>query len=463
LIYPPTGIYDRYERCQVPVGSESVVVVRPPLDLMYLAAVLLREGISVQVRDYPASGEDWGAFRRDVKEINPDLLLVSVTVHTLSRDVLACEIAKKHNASMVCICKGFSLDQGRQILSDYPVVDIVLRDEAEAALAEFVRDRPLSEIEGLSYRSGSGIRINSNRSQLPDLDALPFPARHLLNNELYKMPDNGRKMGLILLGKGCSHDCIFCLVPSLNRHQVRRRSPESVVAELHECVSKHGITDFWFRADNFTEDRSWVLRICDKIAESRLPVRWVTNSRVDSLDAEMILAMKKAGCFAIGLGVESGSEDTLKRIKKNISKKQAVEIVDLCRINGMQTYPFFVIGFPWETRQHIQETIKFAKQLKGDIVNFAFPMPFPGTELFDLYREAGLVSAAAEYSRGNGGVPLSGTRYLSADELSRLGKSAYRQTLFSPEHIIRSLGKIRSFRGCVFYLKAAVHLFKLSI
>jgi radical SAM superfamily enzyme YgiQ (UPF0313 family) len=266
---------------------------------------------------------------------------------------------------------------------------------------------------------------------------------------------------MVLVSKGCPHDCIFCLVPLVNNKQVRLRHPDSLIAELGECVNKHGITDFWFRADNFTVNRTWVLQVCDKINSSRLPIRWATNSRVDSLDAKIISAMKKSGCFAIGLGIESGSQDTLQRIKKNINKQQAKETVGLCRRNGLQTYLFFIIGFPWETARHIQETVTFARQLKGDIINFSFATPFSGTALFDLCLKLGVLKAKPEYSSGNYGAPLTGTLYLSRKQLVRMEKSAYRKIIFSPVYIMRNLSRIKSFKECLCHLKAAWHLIKL--
>jgi radical SAM superfamily enzyme YgiQ (UPF0313 family) len=463
LIYPPTGIYDRFERCQSPVESESVTILRPPLDLMYLAAILERNAIKVHLRDYPAEGKNWGSFKRDIEKIAPDLLLVSATVHTVSRDCLAFEIAKKSNPSVICVLKGFFPDQGRQVFSDFPSTDVVLREDAEFALEEFIRGKPLRDIPGLSCRFKEKIEVNPNRHPLTDLDYLPFPARHLADNNLYRMPDNGKKMGMVLVSKGCPHDCIFCLVPLVNHQKVRLRSPDSLAAELQECVHKHGITDFWFRADNFTVNRDWVLRVCDKINGSRLAIRWATNSRVDSLDAEMISAMKKSGCFAIGLGIESGSQETLQKIKKKISKQQAKETVSLCRRHGLQTYLFFIIGFPWETARHIQETINFAQQLKGDIINFSFATPFPGTALFDLCVKLGVLKTGPEYASGNYGTPLTSTLYLNRKQLLGMEKSAYRQIIFSPAYILRNLSRIRSPKECLCHFKAALHLIRLCV
>jgi radical SAM superfamily enzyme YgiQ (UPF0313 family) len=430
---------------------------------MYLAAVLERNGITAHIRDYPASGRGWDDLERDIRDISPDLLLVSATVHTVARDFLAFGMARKYNPSVICVLKGFLPDHGKRALADCPSIDVVLGDEAEQALEELARGVSLQEIPGLSYRMDGRVQVNPPGSSPIDLDSLPFPARHLCDNGLYRMPDNGRKMGMILVSKGCPRSCAFCLVPLVNNKKVRLRSPDSILGELGECVHKYGITDFWFRADNFTADREWVIRLCDKIASSGLTIRWATNSRVDSLDSRMLAAMKRAGCFALGLGVESGSEETLNKVRKGITKEQAIDAVRLCRKNGIQTYLFFIIGFPWETARHIRETIDFARLLKGDVVNFSFATPFPGTELFELSVRSGLINSDTEYSSGNYGIPMMGTLHLSRRELVAMEKSAYRRIVFSPGYVMRSLGRIRSVNACACYLKAAFHLLKLCI
>lgn len=464
LINPPTGLYDRFERCQSPVDSESVRIIRPPLDLMYLASILERNNIKVHIRDYPAERKDWRSVSRDIEGICPDLLLVSSTLPTYKKDCLSSKIAKKVNSSMVCVLKGFFPDGGRKVLLDYPEIDIVLREDPEFALEEFIQGKSLDRIKGLSYRNAQKVVIvNENRDLLPDLDLLPFPTRHLINNNLYRMPDNGKKIDLILTAKGCPFECIFCLVPKTNGGRLRLRSPASLIAELEECVYKYNITNFWFRADTFTINKIWVIDICKKIIERKLNIRWATNSRVDTIDEEMVSIMKKSGCFALGFGLESGNEETLKRIKKKTAKQQAKRAVDLCRRHGIQSYLFFIIGFPWETIDHIKDTINFAKDLNGDIFNFSLATPFPGTELFDLSLRLGLLDGEIDYSGRDYSNPLIGTLYLDREQLIKIEKLAYRQIILRPSYVLRSIRNIKSPAMALFYLKSACHLFRLFI
>lgn len=463
LIYPPTGIYDRFERCQSPVESESVNIVRPAMDLAYLASVLEGHGIRAEIRDYPAAGKSWKDVERDIRLLSPDLFLVSATLFTCREDCRAFSIARKHKNGAICVLKGFFPDRGQGVLCGTAEIDLVLWEEPEDSLEKILSGTSLRDVPGIAFRDGTTAFVTRPRPALPDLDSLPFPARHLLDNGLYRMPDNGRKMGLVLAGKGCFGECTFCLVPRINGRRVRLRGHISLIKEIEECVYKHGIKDFWLRTDNFTADRGWVLQFCSAVSSGGLSVRWAVNSRADCLDKELGEAMKEAGCFAVGIGAESGSEDTLKRIKKNITKDQVRAAVKVCRECGLQAYLFFIIGFPWETKEHISETVNFACELKSDAVDFSFPVPFYGTELFSMYEKTGLLKGNGPCEVNHYGLPRVGTMYLSADELVKIEKAAYRRLFFNPEFVLRRLSRINSLRAFLRHVEAAWHLLKMSV
>ncbi len=142
---------------------------------------------------------------------------------------------------------------------------------------------------------------------MQDLDLGPYPARHLARNELYFRPDTGAPQTTVVTSRGCPSKCIFCLAPKISGSRVRRRSPENILGELRECVERHGIRDFLFRSDLFHHGSKWVLDLCQLIVDARLDIRWSCNSRVDTLDEARLEAMKRAGCWLIAFGVESGS------------------------------------------------------------------------------------------------------------------------------------------------------------
>ncbi len=463
LIYPPTGLYDRADRCQAPLESESVFILRPPMDLAYMAAALEKEGAECRVADYPAEKKGWDDYRADLARFGPDLLIASTVVPVFGEDCRAFRIAKEANPSVTTVAKGVvSADEGKSELAREKSLDIVVRGEPEFAVAEIARGVPLDGILGITWRDGDRITANPARPELNNLDSLPFPARHLLNNDLYLMPDTRRKMGVVLTGKGCPFNCIFCLVGKMYGKKVIARSPASLVAELEECVTRLGIRDFWFRSDTFTLDKKWVLEVCRMIVERKLAIRWTTNSRVDTIDGERLDRMKQAGCFALGFGIESGDQELLDRMKKGTTLEQGRHAVRLCRERGILTYLFFVIGLPWDSLETVRRTVAFAKELDGDVSNFSIAYPFPDSELHRIAVALGLLREGEEV-RGDYSRPSIPTLHLSREEVARLEKWANRKLLLRPAHALRVLFKLRSPRLMLQYVRAGFRMLGYSL
>lgn len=462
LIYPPTGLYDRFDRCQAPIESETVFMIRPPMDLAYMAAVLERAGAECTIKDYPAENKDWSEFERDLKQLSPDLLIASTVVPTFEEDCRAFKIAKDISPHTITIAKGvISKDNGKSEMARHGEIDIIVRGEPEFTIAEIAQGRDLGQVTGITYRR-DGIKANPDRPELQNLDELPFPARHLLNNDLYLMPDTRRRMGIVLTSKGCPFDCIFCLVPRLYGKRVIFRSPALLVDEIEQCVSKYDIRDFWFRADTFTLKKPLVVEVCRRIIEKNLRIRWATNSRVDTIDDERLDWMKRAGCFAIGFGIESGNQEILDRINKGITLDQCHQAVRLCREKGILTYLFYMIGLPWDSRETIRQTVAFAKELDGDISNFSIACPFPSSELHAIAVENSLLDPGSDV-RGDYSTPSMGTLYLSAGEIVRLEKWANKKLLLRPMHILRVFIKLKSIPVMCAYARAGVRMLHYSL
>jgi len=193
------------------------------------------------------------------------------------------------------------------------------------------------------------------------------------------------------ISRGCPFDCIYCLTPTISGRKARHRSTENIIGELKECIDKFGIRDFFFRADTFTINRDRVIDLCKRILDDGLNIVWAANSRVDTIDAGRLEWMKKAGCTMVALGIESGSEESLKTMKKGTTVEQAREAVALCRKNKMKTYGFYLIGFPWEDERHINDTLDLALELDCDFNEIHIATPYEGTGLNAVARSLGLV------------------------------------------------------------------------
>ena len=323
--------------------------MRPPLDLLYLAAVLEEEGVEVHLRDYPADGGSWESFGRDFQAIQPDLLLVSTTSLTVENDLEACRVAKSHRSDCLTIAKGAHVTaKAHELLEGCPELDMGLRGESEVTLRHLIR-HPLAEWSSVTYRpgmDGGEIRQTPDLRLLEDLDSLPFPARHLVDNSRYVRPDTGAPQTTLQTNRGCPAKCIYCLAPAVSGARIRSRSPQNIADEIELCQQRWGINDFFLRADTFTWDKRWCLAVCDELKRRNLNISWVANSRVDTIDAERLEAMRETGLWLLSFGVESGSDEILSRMKKGATAQQARDAVRLCHQFGIKAYTFFVVEDP---------------------------------------------------------------------------------------------------------------------
>ena len=204
-------------------------------------------------------------------------------------------------------------------------------------------------------------------------------------------------------------------------------------------------------------DKKWVIRVCGLLVDEGLKIRWGTNSRVDTIDEERLVWMKKAGCWIIGFGVESGNQEMLDKMKKGITIEQTEKAVKSCKKYKIKTYLLFVLGLPWETRETAMDTIEFATKLDGDFVDFNIAYPLPGTEYYEIAKESALcdLSSLSGFDYAN---PLARSFHLSTEELIGLRKKALKSFYFRPQYIIRTLMNIRSLRVLNSYLYSGLQL-----
>lgn len=451
LINPPSGMYIRDDRCQVPVKGLSSGL-RTPLDLAYMAAVLESEGFECVIRDYPAENMAWHDFRKELDN-NFNILIISVTTPTLYVDLSACDIAKEVNPDILTVAKGAHFAaEDKEAMERFRNLDIVIRGEYELAIQELGRNKPLEGILGITYRSNGTIKRNPDRPFLENLDILPLPARHLLDNRLYVRPDTGEMMTSIQTNRGCPARCCYCLVRTVSGSKVIARSPENIASEMEICKEQFGIKNFYFRADTFTWDKEWMIKVCKCIIDKKLGVDWVCNSRVDTIDEERLKWLKEAGCWMIGFGIESGDQNILNKMKKGTTLQQAINAVELCQKYGIKTYLFWVLGLPWETEESIKNTMKFAKRIKGDFAEFHIAYPFPGTEFYYEGLENNLFSKDDLHS-GNVKAGIVKTLYLSSERLQYYQGEITRQYYLSPRRIMRLLKGVRSPKVLLNYFK----------
>ncbi len=395
VVHPPGRLFQRGEdRCQVNLEASVAQSLRACNDLGYAASALLKENYEVKLRDYQGESASENDFFNDLEIFNPDMLVMSITDTTIFQDLELIERIKKHYNPIIVLKGVIFWDYNQDFINELNLdkVDYLIGAELEfsiSKLADFAlkSSGDIKEIANLFYKNKEGKFIPTKFGQWEhDLDKIIFPARDLMNNDLYTRPDTGEAMATIQTSRGCPCSCIFCLVGSVSGKKVRFRSPENVFDEIVECYKKYNIKNFFFRSDCFTIDENWTRELCKLIINSDLwkKIEFTANSRVNPLKKETLEIMKKAGCFLVAFGCESGSEDTMKRIKKGATVQDNLQAIKWTKELGLESFGMFVIGFPWETKKHFRETKKFINEANPDFVEINLAIPFRGTNLYDL-------------------------------------------------------------------------------
>ena len=441
LCNPPSGLYRRDDRCQSKVDDQTIQVLFPPLVLAYAAAALRQEGYACRIRDYPAEGTSWDRLEADLRKDDYGFILLGATSPTLENDLKAAMLARAIHPDATIAARGeiFS-SHDHAILGDTPALDFALRGENEVTLREWASGRPVGEIAGITWRAPGGeITRNPDRALVSDLDSLPRPARDLLDHDLYRSPENGQRLTTIETARGCPYACIFCSVFIVTGKAVRQYSVPRVLSEVEESLRDYGISEFLFHADTFTYHRDWVVSLCQAIIERGLAIRWGANSRVDTLDREMLTWMKRAGCHTLGFGIESGDEASLKLMKKAAHAGKALEAVALCREVGVRSHAFMVAGFPWDDMAALERTVEFVRQLNPDFFDLNLAHPLPGTELWAMAQQLGLLEEEKLSGGSYGNPALKGTLTVPQEELVRWRKRSLLKLYLRPSYIGRTL------------------------
>lgn len=340
----------------------------------------------------------WRQIRETVHKHSPDLVGVSVMTPKYRSALNIAKIVKEIDASIPVVFGGPHPTILPERTLREEVVDIVVRGEGEYTFLELVNSiesgSDLSKVLGISYKRSEKIVHNPERPLIKNLDELPFPARGLLiNKEIY--PSDA--FGSLLSSRGCPYRCIFCESHKIWTRKVRFRSAENVVAEIQEAQKDFGTRRFDFEDDTFTIDRRRVMKFCELVKQEKLDIVWSCTTRADLVDDDMLATMKKAGCWSISIGAESGSEETQRMIKKGITLDQIKAASRLIKKRGIVLSAYWMVGFPWETLEDVERTMAFMKELDADFNIYSIVTPYPGSELYEMVLKEGLIKEDVEY------------------------------------------------------------------
>ncbi|HEX55509.1 MAG: hypothetical protein DRO90_00550 [Candidatus Altiarchaeales archaeon] len=426
LLNPPAREkYVKESRCQHRAAVFQSVY--PPLTLAYIAS-LTRQDNEVRLIDAIGDEISLEKLKRDVEKFDPDLIIVNTTTPTIENDLMVIEKLRGITKAKSAIFGVHATHFARELIK-LPQIDIVIKKEPEITAYELTK-KNLEDVSGIIYKDNGKIRENPDREFL-NPDELPFPAWDLVDLDNYRMPIKNEKYVLLSTGRGCPYRCKFCVSQSYYGRRFRKRSVESVIEEI-EYVTSLGIRNFFFFVETFTLDRRFVINLCEEIIRRNLNIEWVCNSRVDTVDVEMLRQMKRAGCWLISFGIESADQRILDNVNKGITVEQSKKAIEITNKVGIATIGHFIFGLPGETQETIKETIEFSKKLPLNFAEFYIATPFPGSELFDELNinPKGISWNECEYSKNIINKNL---------DLERVRKKAYVEFYLRPSLFLREL------------------------
>ncbi|MEM1766653.1 MAG: radical SAM protein, partial [Candidatus Bathyarchaeia archaeon] len=363
-----------------------------PLGLAYLAASLESFGFDVSVIDCPATGVDFKSLEKILSNLMPSIIGITSMTPTI-KSALSCAKSAKNACKDALVILGgpHASFMDEDILAREPSVDVIVRGEAEATIVELAKclseNKKFHDVAGITFRHNNRIVRNQDRGYIQNLDELPFPDYD--HFELKKYELFGRRLLPIMSSRGCPFQCSFCVTSRIFGRIFRARSPKNVVDELSRLESDYGADAFTFYDDTLTLSRDRILKICREMQCRKLNLPWDCQTRADAVSKEILIEMKKAGCQQIFFGVESGSQKILDAIGKGTTVEQNERAIKMAKEVGLFVSISVIIGYPGETIETINQTMKFIKKTKPDDVYICVATPYPGTQLYEQIKNLG--------------------------------------------------------------------------
>ncbi|MCW4000107.1 MAG: radical SAM protein [Candidatus Bathyarchaeota archaeon] len=412
-----------------------------PLGIGYLGAVAEKAGHKVTVIDCQAEKLTQETFRTRLAETPSDIVGVTATTLLYKSAMQLITTSKQVHPEATTVLGGsHGTFWDENALKEFPALDMVVRREGEETFIELAEKLEshgrLKAVLGITFRDGDKIVRNPDRPFIADLDALPFPAHHLF--PLEKLRHNGKIIFPLVSSRGCVFWCDFCSTVRMFGRGYRMRSAENVVDEMQLIHDKYGVDQVTFYDDAFSVDRARIVKICRELRTRGLRLKWDCGTRVDMVDRELMTTMRDAGCFAVWLGVESGSEAILGAMNKNIKIEQTKLAYKTAHQVGLMTIANVVLGFPGETEQTARQTIKLVKELSPDDVGFYIATPYPGTPMYDEVVKNGWLRVD-DFDRFDTAGPTFETPMLSMEKVAELRAKAYQEFYLRPSYVIKMM------------------------
>ncbi|AUB56837.1 B12-binding domain-containing radical SAM protein [Methanobacterium subterraneum] len=363
----------------------------PPLNLMYLAAALENVSIPVKIIDDDLYQAGFDKITNLASKIDPKVVGITATTATIKNALEYIKNIKKALPNTLTVIGGsHPTFMPYETLKSEKTLDAVVIGEGEETIVDIADNarKNLSGIKGISYRNDDKIRKTPSRPLIKDLDSLPFPARHLVPFKSYELSSQA---GGMITSRGCVFSCNYCSSSLIMGKKFRTRSPENVVDELEELSYKYGLKEVAFLDDIFMLNKKRAGMIADEIKRRDIDVSFIASSRVNNVDKRLLESLKDSGMSTLYCGVESGSQRVLDLMGKGITLKQAENAFKIAKNVGIDVVGSFILGYPGETVEEMNQTIDFSIKLDPDYCQYSILTPFPGTPIYYELKHKGLL------------------------------------------------------------------------
>lgn len=364
--------------------SRKAPYLWPPIGLAYIAGYI-RDIVDVKILDCHAENLD---SERALEHCNGyEIVIISAGMSTMKKDIsFGKKLKEMYNCKIALV--GSQATYFHDKIINEEGVDFVIRGEPERIIKNLCKEFEkgfFGKVKGLTWKDKFRVRINPDENLIENLDEIPFAARDLLpNDKYYDITARKKRITLSLGSRGCPFQCAYCSTKVYNGKIYRTRSPDNIKKEF-ENLKSQGFDDVFFFDDLFVFNKKRILEICEKIKE--LKMSWRCESRVDTVDREMLEKMKEAGCYQIQIGVESGNQIMLDKMKKGTKVEQIKQMFKWCNELGIETVAYMILGYPGETRESALESINLMKEIKPNFLSFNVFNPIPGSDIYESMKK----------------------------------------------------------------------------
>jgi len=472
FVNPPLSLKERYGSLEA--GGSSA----PPLALCDLAAVTREGGFDTKIIDSAALGLKHEETVKKILDENPKCVGITAATVSVYNAAKLADMLKVRNKNIVTVLGGPHITAVPiETMKRFPQFDIGVVGEGEITIIELLNKLKkaswkidkvkLDNVSGLVIKKGKKIKLTKPRPSIKDLDSLPQPAWDLLPelSKHYRPPAfsfNRLPSTSIVTSRGCPGLCIFC-DRAVFGNRLRGYSAEYVFKMMKELHDNYSVRDILIDDDSFVLLRKRLIELCGLLIKEKMNLTWACNARVDHMNPQILKLMKKAGCWQIAYGIESGNQKVLDVLNKRISLEQVKKALRWTKDAGIRTKGFFMIGSPLETKETIEDTIKFAKSTDLDDFQMSILTPFPGSELYRTAEKYG--SLEDDWRKMNGWYPVFVPNGLTKNEILYYQRKSMMSFYLRPKIISSYLSMcikrpkniVKIFKGGTVLLKTSFH------